>query len=67
MAWLIVHGPEETAHEIDEDVTFLGSADDAQVRLSAGDAAPKHCQVIRRRGKVRVICKADPKHKQVQG
>ncbi len=25
------------------------------------------CQVVRRRGKVRVICKADPKHKQVQG
>ena len=25
------------------------------------------CQVIRRRGKVRVVCKADPKHKQVQG
>ena len=25
------------------------------------------CQVIRRHGKVRVICKADPKHKQVQG
>ena len=25
------------------------------------------CQIIRRRGKVRVICKADPKHKQVQG
>jgi large subunit ribosomal protein L36 len=25
------------------------------------------CQVIRRKGKVRVICKADPKHKQVQG
>lgn len=25
------------------------------------------CQVIRRRGKVRVICKLDPKHKQVQG
>ena len=25
------------------------------------------CQVVRRKGKVRVICKADPKHKQVQG
>ncbi len=25
------------------------------------------CQIIRRKGKVRVICKADPKHKQVQG
>lgn len=25
------------------------------------------CQVIRRKGKVRVICKANPKHKQVQG
>jgi large subunit ribosomal protein L36 len=25
------------------------------------------CQIIRRRGKVRVICKAEPKHKQVQG
>ncbi len=25
------------------------------------------CQVVRRKGKVRVICKSDPKHKQVQG
>lgn len=25
------------------------------------------CQVVRRKGKVRVICKAEPKHKQVQG
>lgn len=25
------------------------------------------CQVIRRKGKVRVICKTNPKHKQVQG
>lgn len=25
------------------------------------------CQIVRRKGKVRVICKADPKHKQVQG
>ena len=27
----------------------------------------KDCQIVRRKGKVRVICKADPKHKQVQG
>ena len=26
-----------------------------------------HCQIVRRSGKVRVICKSDPKHKQVQG
>lgn len=25
------------------------------------------CKVIRRKGKVRVICAANPKHKQVQG
>jgi large subunit ribosomal protein L36 len=25
------------------------------------------CQVVRRKGKVRVICKTNPKHKQVQG
>lgn len=25
------------------------------------------CKVVRRKGKVRVICSADPKHKQVQG
>lgn len=25
------------------------------------------CKIIRRHGKVRVVCKADPKHKQVQG
>jgi large subunit ribosomal protein L36 len=25
------------------------------------------CQIVRRKGKVRVICKTDPKHKQVQG
>lgn len=25
------------------------------------------CKIVRRKGKVRVICTADPKHKQVQG
>ena len=25
------------------------------------------CQIVRRKGKVRVICKAEPRHKQVQG
>jgi large subunit ribosomal protein L36 len=25
------------------------------------------CKVIKRKGKVRVICSKDPKHKQVQG
>lgn len=25
------------------------------------------CKVVRRKGKVRVICSANPKHKQVQG
>jgi len=25
------------------------------------------CKIVRRKGKVRVICKNDPKHKQVQG
>jgi large subunit ribosomal protein L36 len=25
------------------------------------------CKIVRRKGKVRVICKSDPKHKQVQG
>ena len=26
-----------------------------------------HCKIIRRRGIVRVICKANPRHKQRQG
>jgi large subunit ribosomal protein L36 len=26
-----------------------------------------NCKVVRRKGKVRVICSANPKHKQVQG
>ncbi|HAA78465.1 TPA: 50S ribosomal protein L36 [Candidatus Latescibacteria bacterium] len=26
-----------------------------------------HCKIIRRRGVVRVICKANPRHKQRQG
>jgi len=25
------------------------------------------CKIVRRKGKIRVICKAEPKHKQVQG
>ncbi|MGD9790940.1 MAG: 50S ribosomal protein L36 [Phycisphaerales bacterium] len=25
------------------------------------------CQIVRRKGKIRVICKTEPKHKQVQG
>jgi large subunit ribosomal protein L36 len=27
----------------------------------------EHCKVIKRHGKVRVICSANPRHKQVQG
>lgn len=27
----------------------------------------RNCKVIRRRGKVRVICSSDPRHKQRQG
>ncbi len=27
----------------------------------------KQCQLVRRKGVLRVICKADPKHKQRQG
>jgi len=27
----------------------------------------KDCQIVRRKGKLRVICKVEPKHKQVQG
>lgn len=27
----------------------------------------EHCKVIRRRGVLRVICKANPRHKQKQG
>ncbi|MDX2148604.1 MAG: 50S ribosomal protein L36 [Planctomycetota bacterium] len=26
-----------------------------------------HCQVVRRKGKLRVICKSEARHKQVQG
>jgi len=26
-----------------------------------------NCKIVRRKGKVRVICTANPKHKQVQG
>lgn len=25
------------------------------------------CQIVRRKGRVLVVCKADPKHKQAQG
>lgn len=27
----------------------------------------EHCKMVKRRGIVRVICKADPRHKQRQG
>ena len=27
----------------------------------------EHCKIIRRKGKVRVICKRNPRHKQRQG
>ena len=37
-----------------------------KVRPSVGPMCGS-CRVIRRKGKVRVICPADPKHKQVQG
>lgn len=37
-----------------------------KVRASVKRICDK-CQVIRREGRVRVICKTSPKHKQVQG
>ncbi|MFN0137816.1 MAG: 50S ribosomal protein L36 [Phycisphaerae bacterium] len=27
----------------------------------------EHCKMVKRRGVVRVVCKADPRHKQRQG
>ena len=35
--------------------------------LKSAKLRDKNCQIVRRKGKVRVICKADKKHKQVQG
>ena len=37
-----------------------------KVRASVGPMCGS-CKVVRRKGKVRVICKDNPKHKQVQG
>ncbi len=37
-----------------------------KVRASAKKICDK-CQIVRRKGIVRVICKVDPKHKQRQG
>ena len=58
---------------------LLALASEERKRVWAGEGRPvmkvkasvrricNQCQVVRRKGKVRVICKADPKHKQVQG
>jgi len=43
-----------------------GSVQTMKVRASVKRIC-NQCQIVRRKGKVRVICKADPKHKQVQG
>jgi len=37
-----------------------------KVRSSVRRICPK-CKIVRRRGVLRVICKADPRHKQRQG
>jgi len=45
---------------------LLFEASPMKVRASVKKIC-KDCQIVRRKGKVRVICKADKKHKQVQG
>jgi large subunit ribosomal protein L36 len=37
-----------------------------KVRSSVKKICDK-CKVVKRKGKIRVVCKANPKHKQVQG
>jgi len=58
-------------------VPATGQRHISRAELSAGSMVMKvrssvkrmcnACQIVRRKGKVRVICKSDPKHKQVQG
>ncbi|GJM18593.1 MAG: hypothetical protein DHS20C14_08060 [Phycisphaeraceae bacterium] len=45
----------------------VGQAGDAMKVKASVKRVCNQCQIVRRKGKVRVICKADPKHKQVQG
>ena len=45
---------------------WAGAPLDMKVRPSVKRICEK-CKIIRRQGKVRVICDVNPKHKQVQG
>ncbi len=56
MAWLMVKvGAKDRGHQIDEDVVFVGSAEDAHVRVGGDGVAPRHCQVLRIGDRYRLI------------
>jgi len=58
-------GPHVRAGAVDDPVRF---DEESAVKVKASiRKICASCQVVRRKGKVRVICKSNPKHKQVQG
>jgi hypothetical protein len=69
MAWLTVKltGGRERAHEIVDDVTFLGSSEDCEIRLLEPQAAAKHCQVLRSGANLKLIDLGSPAGTLVNG
>lgn len=62
MAWLNVKlaGGRERAHEILDDVTFLGSSEECEIRVSDPQAAARHCQVLRSGASLKLIDLGSP-------
>jgi large subunit ribosomal protein L36 len=52
------------------DAVFLGALGVEPIAMKVSASVRRrceHCKIIRRKGKVRVICKRNPRHKQRQG
>ncbi len=67
MAWLMVKlaSGKERGHELLDDVTFIGSAEDCEIRVAGG--APKHCQILKSGANLKLIDLGSPDGTQVNG
>ncbi|MBL8840968.1 MAG: FHA domain-containing protein [Planctomycetes bacterium] len=67
MAWLMVklQSGKERGHELLDDVTFVGSAEDCEIRVAGG--APKHCQILKSGANLKLIDLGSPDGTLVNG
>jgi len=67
MAWLMVKlaSGKERGHELLDDLTFIGSAQECEIRVA--DAAPKHCQIVKAGAGLKLIDLGSPAGTRVNG